>query len=249
MITAKENPEVEDKVESEIDRLAALQEVDRRLKTKREQIATLTGAIEDLAARIEQHKAELANLGVQKVALEARRADLDVRLDVEATRIRDSRMRMNRVRNDRELLALKREVDLAKEANSQLEEQMIAAMEQLEAVEVRVAEVKQSLTDLQAESEREIGGRRDEIATLRGEIEVLGGERGRIAEGLSQSLRARYEQLFERRRGTAVVEVRNGTCLGCHMNLPPQLVNELKKFRDVRTCPSCHRILYWRPEA
>jgi len=45
-----------------------------------------------------------------------------------------------------------------------------------------------------------------------------------------------------------VVEVRNGTCLGCHMNLPPQFFNELQRARDIRLCPNCHRILFWRPE-
>ena len=61
-------------------------------------------------------------------------------------------------------------------------------------------------------------------------------------------LRRRYEMIFSRRGGVAVVAVRGGTCQGCHMHVPPQLFNELKKFRDVRQCPNCHRILYWRPE-
>jgi predicted nucleic acid-binding Zn-ribbon protein len=251
MITAKakENVDVEDKSGTQIDRLAALQEMDRRLKEKRERAQGLTSEIDEVVARIAALQAELVALGAQRATLELQRADLDVRLDAEGTRIKDSRMRMNRVRNDRELLALKREVDLAKEANKQLEEQMIAVMEQLEAIGARVTEVEQALAGVQADSTQEIDARREQIAALRGELEVLDVERARAAEGLSNSLRARYEQLFERRGGTAVVEVRNGTCLGCHMHVPPQLFNELKKFRDVRTCPNCHRILYWRPEA
>jgi predicted nucleic acid-binding Zn-ribbon protein len=30
--------------------------------------------------------------------------------------------------------------------------------------------------------------------------------------------------------------------------LPPQFFNELQRSREVRLCPNCHRILYWRPE-
>ena len=248
MINVKESLDVEGKVENEIDVLAALQEMDRRLKEKRELVAALTGGIDDIVSRTEQQRSALASAHAQSEALESQRVELEARLEAEGNRIKDSRMRMNRVRNDRELLALKREVDLAKEANKQLEEQMIAVMEQLEVVNAQAAEAEQSLAALQSESEQEIGGRREQIAALQAEIEVLGAERARTAQGLSTSLRTRYEQIFERRGGTAVVEVRNGTCLGCHMNVPPQLYNELQKYRSVRSCPNCHRILYWRPE-
>ena len=47
------------------------------------------------------------------------------------------------------------------------------------------------------------------------------------------------------RRGLAVVSVRNGTCQGCNMNIPPQLYNVLQRGQTVETCPSCHRIIYW----
>ena len=47
------------------------------------------------------------------------------------------------------------------------------------------------------------------------------------------------------RRGLAVVSVRNGTCQGCNMNIPPQLYNVLQRGVTVETCPSCHRIIYW----
>jgi predicted nucleic acid-binding Zn-ribbon protein len=47
------------------------------------------------------------------------------------------------------------------------------------------------------------------------------------------------------RRGLAVVAVSNGTCLGCHMNIPPQLYNQLQRADAILTCPQCHRIIYW----
>ena len=47
------------------------------------------------------------------------------------------------------------------------------------------------------------------------------------------------------RRGLAVVSVRNGTCQGCNMNIPPQLYNTLQRGLSIETCPSCHRIIYW----
>jgi predicted nucleic acid-binding Zn-ribbon protein len=81
---------------------------------------------------------------------------------------------------------------------------------------------------------------------LRGEIEADRDERERVAGLLSVSIRRRYEQVFARRGGLAVVEMRGGICVGCNMAVPPQLANEIRKGQTVNACPSCHRILYWR---
>jgi hypothetical protein len=57
----------------------------------------------------------------------------------------------------------------------------------------------------------------------------------------------RYELIFARRGGTAVVEVTGGICQGCYMNIPPQLWNEIIRSEKVNLCPSCQRILYYKP--
>ncbi len=246
---AEENLTVEPRSETEIDRLAALQEIDRGLKERRERLALLTSEIDEFERRLAQLTEELASLIAERNALEIQRVDLEARSDVESARIKDSRMRMTRVRNEREQLALRREVDLAKEANKQLEEQLITVMEGIEALDQRRAGAAEALAALRAESERAITDRRDQIKGINAEAESILTQRDAIAQGLSGSLRAKYEQIFARRGGTAVVEVRNGTCQGCHMNVPPQLFNELQKLRDVRLCPNCHRILYYRPES
>jgi predicted nucleic acid-binding Zn-ribbon protein len=54
--------------------------------------------------------------------------------------------------------------------------------------------------------------------------------------------------LREQRRGIAVVEARDGSCLGCNMQLPPQLYNSLFRGDDLITCPHCQRVLVLRRE-
>jgi predicted nucleic acid-binding Zn-ribbon protein len=240
---------VEDKSDSEIQRLAALQEMDRRLREKRLQLGGLTGEIESLIEQANKQRAELEAMRTERLVLEAQRTELETRLETEETRIKDSRMRLNRVRNDREVMALRREIDVAKEANKLIEEQLIGVMEQLEGLLARAAAVEQSLGELQQRSDEEIGGRREQITALTSEIDAIGAERSVAAGALAGPLRSKYEQIFERRGGTAVVEARNGICQGCRMRVPPQLYNELQKHREIRMCPNCHRILFWRGDA
>lgn len=240
---------MEDVFENDRDRLAALQSIDSRLKEKRDRIALLEGAAQELAGRIGVQRAEMERLSADRDALEAKRRELEARLETEEAKIKGSRMRMNRVRNERELLALKHEVTVSKEANQQLEEQLIEMMERLEQYGKQIGAAEEQVRSLEAQAASEDGGRRDEVERLNAEIASEIGRRESLAGTLEKGLRARYEQIFERRGGTAVVEVRQGTCQGCRVSVPPQLFNELQKTRDVRQCPNCHRILYWRPEA
>ena len=101
---------------------------------------------------------------------------------------------------------------------------------------------------LESPATEEIVEKRGKLTSLEQDVAEDAKLRDQLAGKLNVAVRSKYEQIFARRGGLAVVEVRNGTCQGCHMHVPPQLFNEIKKFRDVRQCPNCHRMLYWRPE-
>lgn len=232
---------------SDIDRLAALQDVDRQIKAHQDLLNSLRAEIDDFQLRLTQQRTELTALRAEYDALELQRAEMEKKLEGEEARIRDSRMKLNRVRNDRELMAMRREIEVTKEANKLLEEQLITIMEGLEAISARMTSTQESLQALEGQAETEIADRNQRSEGLNQEIAVIRVRRDEVAKDVAKPLRTKYEQIFARRNGTAVVEVRGGTCLGCHMHVPPQLFNELIKFRDVRQCPNCHRILYVQP--
>jgi predicted nucleic acid-binding Zn-ribbon protein len=76
------------------------------------------------------------------------------------------------------------------------------------------------------------------------EISELNRKRKELGSRVESTLLRQYEFLRDRLKGMAVAEVREATCLGCHMLLPPQLYNELHRQDRIITCPSCLRILY-----
>ena len=82
------------------------------------------------------------------------------------------------------------------------------------------------------------------MAEIEGKIAELRVERDKVAASVRPDVLKRYGNI-RMRRGLAVVSVRNGTCQGCNMNIPPQLYNVLQRGQTVETCPSCHRIIYW----
>ena len=122
-------------------------------------------------------------------------------------------------------------------------------MEAIETLTAQLSEAQSAVTELEEQADAAVAQRRAEAEALRQEVEAERSSRESLAASMGASLRSKYEQLFERRGGSAVVAARGGICTGCRMHIPPQLYNELQKYRDVvRQCPNCHRILYWRPE-
>ena len=234
--------------ETSISQLAALQEIDRQQREKTVLAETLEETIADLEGRLARQREVTRAAQGEREAIETRRRALEAQLEDEEAKMKDRRMRLNRVRNEKELLALRREIEVGKEANQQLEEEVLRLIDSFDTASKAAGEAEAQLAELEATAASRIAEQREQIAALRSEVEHARASRSQMAASLDATLLRKYEQIFQRRGGTAVVEVRNGTCLGCHMNLPPQLFNELQRSQDVRLCPNCHRILFWRTE-
>ena len=63
------------------------------------------------------------------------------------------------------------------------------------------------------------------------------------------ALLARYLKLKAARKDQALAAIKGGMCSGCRLQIPPQLIAEVKRSQDLHTCPYCHRMLYWDGEA
>src|SRR5262249_31325161 len=158
------------------------------------------------------------------------------RLAAAEAKLRDRRMRITRIRNEKELGLAKREGDLLKEEQGTLETELLQVMEQVQAATAK-------LQGIEAEGGEVESAKATEAAELRGTIERLGGEiegerarRDSLIDAIDQDLRRRYEMIFSRRGGLAVVEIRGGTCQGCHMHVPPQLFNLIQRNEQVILC-------------
>jgi predicted nucleic acid-binding Zn-ribbon protein len=240
---------LEKETETELERLAILQRLDRHLREKAEVVATLEREVSSMEIELNAEREAVRALRSGRSESDEKRRALEARLEEEGGKMKERRMRLNRVRNEKELSALRREIEIGKELNQQLETEVIAAMQELESLDTALGERERTLAALEEKFASEIVGHRQRILGLTGEVKSERVARDEVAESLSRELRGKYEQIFARRGGTTVVEIRNGTCMGCHMHVPPQFFNELQRTKDVRLCPNCHRILIWRPES
>jgi predicted nucleic acid-binding Zn-ribbon protein len=232
---------------AQIEILASLQTVDREVK---EQTGLKQGLLSELQTRereIQAKQKEVDALTAACAEKEKLRADKDRVFQDEGKKAMDKRMRMNRIKNSKELQALQREIDLMRQSNGDLEEELIKIMQEIDAIktsiqgkEAEMAALREAWQSQQQELEGQIRGIDQAVS------EALS-RRQSIAANLARDLISRYELIFSRRGGTAVVEVAGGICQGCFMNIPPQLSNEIIRSDKIHLCPSCQRIVYVKP--
>lgn len=224
--------------------LKALQALDRErreLLQQRQQLEEEQGKLQIDVDRVQAMVDSLA--GAIAAGQEARR-ELLGKLEHERGLVARAEARLPQIKTQREYLAVLKEVDAAKKQVKELNDQVAARDRELEALMADKSEKDAELATL----DEQTSARRGEISAAAAGLDAGLADHGRQRDGLTErlpaTLRKRYDMLLERRNGLAVVEARDGACLGCHMHLPPQLFNRLYVAKDVQSCPHCSRLLY-----
>lgn len=233
---------------AQIEALAALQRLDQNLRVNTQALQAGESRVAALEDAVNAHAAQVAAIETEVKELGSRQRDLEGRLLAAESKMKDRRMRITRIRNDKELGLAKREVDLLKEETGGLETELMTVLEQVEADTKRFEAATIELASLTTARDAEAADLRETIGRLGAEIERDRGRRDELIVEVDGDLRRRYEMIFSRRGGVAVVPVRGGTCTGCHMHVPPQLFNQIQRNEQLILCPNCQRMLYWQRE-
>lgn len=234
---------------SQIEALAALQRVDQSLRENTQTVQASESRVAALEDAVQAKSAIVTAAREALTALTTRQKELEERLTTVETKMKDRRMRITRIRNDKELGLAKREVDLLKEEGGGVETELVGVLEQAEAATAALVMAEGELGQATAERDTEVAALRETLGRLGEAIERDQARRDSLIGGVDGDLRRRYEMIFSRRGGVAVVAVQRGTCQGCHMHVPPQLFNQIQRNEQIILCPNCQRMLFWQPES
>lgn len=228
--------------------LIKLQEVDLQIlaldKAKEESPDSLRKAEETLEAKKREYQALLEEIE----ELQLRRRKFEDELEQEYQRLRKSQNRLMEVKAQREYQALLKEIEEIKKVNKQREQELIEMMERLEKLSQDKEQLAKEIEALEKAVEIERSKYEEHKDALDKKRAEIWKEREALASKIPSSLLKRYEFVKSRRNGLAVVPVKDAVCDGCHMNIPPQLYNELMRDDRVYECPICQRIIFYKKE-
>ena len=223
--------------------LEQLQEIDLQIDALNSARDTMNSELEAMDNELQEARAELSVLEERAGNLENEKGELESSNAVELENIKRSELHMKEIKTNKEYQAVGREIAAARKLVADFEEQILNKISQIEELNSQISERKSSLADLEVNIEQRRNDKLAEIENLKSDIDSDTAKRDKIAKELPSSVVKRYTLLRGQRRGQAIAIARDGSCLGCNMNLPPQLYNNLYKGDELLTCPHCQRVL------
>jgi predicted nucleic acid-binding Zn-ribbon protein len=225
-------------------RLEELQQHDARIQE-------LENALKAIPAKLATTQADLARvegmLTTERSALgetERYYAEQKGLLGDDEQQVAGAKHKLSQAKNSKEYMAAQREIEQKRESVAGREGEITKLVEAVDAKKKLLADRSTDVQALRDSIQKDSDAARARMAELEGKIAALRSERDALAASVKPEVLKRYGTI-RMRRGLAVVSVRNGTCQGCNMNIPPQLYNTLQRGLSLETCPSCHRIIYW----
>ncbi|MBI4436837.1 MAG: hypothetical protein HY590_05470 [Candidatus Omnitrophica bacterium] len=176
--------------------------------------------------------------------LQLKRKDKEVDLETKEGVIKKYQVQLYQIKTNKEYQSLQQEIESLKADNSVLEEEILKIMEEVDQRKAAVASLKEVLAAEEAKLAREQKRIAKEIEEIEEEMASLKEKRQTLVGEVEPHLLSRYERILVAKEGLALVSIDEISCLGCHMELPPQVINEVRLREKIITCENCARILY-----
>ena len=232
------------KINEQIEFLKKLQVIDIEIYALKEEKSDMPEKIKSLEELLEAKKKGIKDTeGILK-NLQLKLKENEISLQEKEEHIKKLQIQLYQLKSNKEYSAMLTEIGSLKADGSLIEDEIIKMMDEIENVKKKVAEEVALFKkeEFNAQKEKDAIGLR--IRELDARLAELSEQREKIVPNIERDIRHRYERVLENRGGVAIVPVQDGACGGCHMNLPPQIVNEAKLKEEIVACGSCSRILY-----
>ena len=228
--------------------LIELQKLDLRIVDLKEQRRKIPERLEVNEAPLREARRVVqdASTSVEVLIKERRSAEKD--LEAHEDRIGKMKDRAAQLKTNQEYQAHLFEVELANKKRGEIEEKILLAMEQIDQTQRTIAAAEVQLKESEALFVREKTILDEKDQALTAELAELEAQQKQLSGRVEKGLLARYNKLKSTRKDQALALIKDGICVGCRLQVPPQLISQVKRGDDVYTCPYCYRMLYWEGE-
>ena len=233
-------------IKSQIQYLADLQSIELEIRDIKALLDKVPEELEDLdrqrsefEEKIVKAKSAIDTLQKEYRAGENDSQSIDAGIEKEEGKLRA-------VKNNKEYQAVLAGIEHLKADKAAIEDRMLELLEQIEVAEAELASEEDVFKRFEARLARNYEVIKQKADQARKELEKKEEARSRLEKNIEVKYLERFRQVQATKGdGLAVAPVHNAVCKGCHMNIPPQLNNDLQRFDQLSICPKCQRIIYW----
>ena len=173
-----------------------------------------------------------------------REQELEIKSIAEKIAASEGDLYGGRITSPKALQEIQNEIDALKRRQSQLEDELLEAMVEVESALAAVNEAQQALTTARAALASQQIELIEEQKHLR-EVELpqIEAERATEAAQIEPNNLATYEKLRPKLRGQAVALLRDDVCSACGVGQTSTVEQQVRSDRGLAFCASCGRIL------
>ena len=225
--------------------LIELQKLDLRIMEISEQRRRIPERLQAVESPLREAKQSLNETSAaMEASVKERRAH---EKDVEAQDAHTDKMRarLSELKTNKEYQAHLFELQMANKKKSEIEDRVLACMEKIEQLQQVAKDAQDKLRAAEQVFTKEKQVLDELDGRLAAELAELESQHRERSANVEPVLLARYTKLKASRKDQPLAAIKGGMCAGCRLQIPPQLVAEVKRSQDLHTCPYCHRMLYW----
>jgi predicted nucleic acid-binding Zn-ribbon protein len=231
-------------LKTQIIALIRLQELDSEIYALGNEKAAKPQEIKAIQAVFELKKQDLVAWENKSLDLLKQRKEKELELAANAEGVRKLSGQIFSLKTNKEFQTMQQQIADAKADGEVIEEKILIFFEESDKIKAQIDSENLKLkceekTFLQQKKEAEL--RSEEIG---GRLSQLDAQRIQIIPGIDPKMLQEYEKILHSRDGLAMVTVKDNSCGGCHMLVPPQVINLIKMYEHIITCEVCNRILY-----
>lgn len=233
---------------TDIDALVQLQEAETQIVKIKAVLQEIEKVKVKLGSQLKQFSTALAGKQEQLASVSKAGRDLEREIGVIDERIIKSNETLRMVKSNKEYQVLLREVDDNKKRKDGLETELLKCFDEKEQLEAQVNEYEAEYRQLK----ERITAEQDEIdkksSDDRKRLDEFMLQQDDVGKYLTPFLKNQFTKISKMNQGLAVINVKNEICMGCFMNIPPQLYIEVQRADSLILCPQCSRILFYMEE-
>lgn len=166
-----------------------------------------------------------------------------LQLRTNESKIAELRVKLNAAASNREFDIIRSQIEADTVANSVLEDEILDALEKVDAAQVATHKLEEELAAAKAEESRFAADNAAAQPGLKSKQAELQATLSTAESQLPGEVALNYRRLVGAYGADAMAVVEGTICSSCYVSLPPQMVVALKTG-DILFCKTCGKLLY-----
>ncbi len=239
---------MEEKIKVDIKNLAKLQEAEQEIIRLDKVLIEFNQEKKKIGVELSEFE-DLLNIEKDEfAAIESSCKEYENEIQVLLDRIQKSNENLRMVKTNKEYQALKRELDDNTKRKISLEDEFFDQIEKKEEIQTKLEEREKDFVQLKERIDSEKDDIDKKSIDDRGSLEKFKTKKKKIGKNLDPTIFEQFKIISKMHGGEAVAQGKNEVCMGCFMNIPPQLFIEVQRGDKLIKCPQCSRFLFFNEE-